>query len=167
MKFRKLRMAWSVGWGVVALLLVVLWVRSYWWRDPLVIFVSAGRSIHIISMHGGASVAYINDSPFTNKSANPTADYVLGRSLFSEVNRSKRIPSSYRPPELYHAALRWNVYDDGIRINLPYWCLVLTSFAFASASWTSAFMCRFSLRTLLISMALVAVTLGLIVWASR
>ena len=29
MKFRKLRIAWSVAWGVVAVLLCVLWVRSY------------------------------------------------------------------------------------------------------------------------------------------
>ena len=30
MRFRKLRIAWSVAWGVVAVLLIVLWVRSYW-----------------------------------------------------------------------------------------------------------------------------------------
>src|SRR6185503_6285985 len=28
MRFRKLRIAWSVWWGVVAVLLCVLWVRS-------------------------------------------------------------------------------------------------------------------------------------------
>ena len=33
MKYRKLRIAWSVAWGVVAVLLCVLWVRSYWWDD--------------------------------------------------------------------------------------------------------------------------------------
>ena len=30
MRFRKLRIAWSVAWGVLAVLLCVLWVRSYW-----------------------------------------------------------------------------------------------------------------------------------------
>jgi hypothetical protein len=29
MKFRKLRIAWSVVWGLLALLLIGLWVRSY------------------------------------------------------------------------------------------------------------------------------------------
>src|SRR5207253_9360580 len=29
MRFRKLRIVWSVVWGVVAVLLIVLWVRSY------------------------------------------------------------------------------------------------------------------------------------------
>ena len=36
-RFRKLRIAWSVGWGVVAVLLVVLWVRSYWRVDGIYI----------------------------------------------------------------------------------------------------------------------------------
>lgn len=35
MKHRKLRIAWSVGGGIVCLLLILLWVRSYWWADLL------------------------------------------------------------------------------------------------------------------------------------
>jgi hypothetical protein len=34
MKYRKLRIAWSVFWGIVAVLLVALWVRSYY-RDDI------------------------------------------------------------------------------------------------------------------------------------
>ena len=30
---RKLRIAWSVGCGIVCLLLIVLWVRSHWRKD--------------------------------------------------------------------------------------------------------------------------------------
>src|SRR3954451_8568493 len=30
MRYRKLRIAWSVVWGIACLLLIVLWVRSYW-----------------------------------------------------------------------------------------------------------------------------------------
>jgi hypothetical protein len=33
MRFRKLRIAWSVGWGVAAVLLIVLWVRSFVFLD--------------------------------------------------------------------------------------------------------------------------------------
>jgi hypothetical protein len=29
MRFRKLRIAWSVGWSLLAVLLIALWVRSY------------------------------------------------------------------------------------------------------------------------------------------
>jgi hypothetical protein len=35
MKYRKLRIAWSVGWGVLCLLLIVLWVRSDHWADAI------------------------------------------------------------------------------------------------------------------------------------
>src|SRR4051794_36442298 len=34
MKFRKLRIAWSVAWGVACVLLILLWVRSYWPTGP-------------------------------------------------------------------------------------------------------------------------------------
>src|SRR4051794_7311826 len=33
MKYRKLRIAWSVTWGIAAVLLIALWVRSYWIVD--------------------------------------------------------------------------------------------------------------------------------------
>ncbi len=33
MKHRKLRIAWSVAWGIVVVLLCVLWVRSYSTHD--------------------------------------------------------------------------------------------------------------------------------------
>ena len=33
MRFRKLRIAWSVVWGIACVLLIVLWVRSYWSVD--------------------------------------------------------------------------------------------------------------------------------------
>src|SRR5262245_46484708 len=31
--FRTLRIAWSVAFGILCLLLIVLWVRSYWWLN--------------------------------------------------------------------------------------------------------------------------------------
>ena len=33
MQYRKLGIAWSLAWSVVAVLLGVLWVRSYWRAD--------------------------------------------------------------------------------------------------------------------------------------
>ena len=35
MRFRKVRIVWSVAWGIACVLLVVLWVRSYWWTDSI------------------------------------------------------------------------------------------------------------------------------------
>jgi hypothetical protein len=33
---RALRIAWSVAWGIMAVLVVAAWVRSYWSRDRIV-----------------------------------------------------------------------------------------------------------------------------------
>src|SRR4029079_6900571 len=33
MRFRKLRIAWSVLCAIACVLLIALWVRSYWWWD--------------------------------------------------------------------------------------------------------------------------------------
>src|SRR3954453_23888497 len=35
MRFRKLRIAWSVFWGLACLLLIELWVRSYFFADTV------------------------------------------------------------------------------------------------------------------------------------
>jgi hypothetical protein len=35
MKHRKLRIAWSVAWGIAAVLLIVLWARTYQHVDML------------------------------------------------------------------------------------------------------------------------------------
>ena len=48
MRFRKLRIAWSVGCGILCVLLIVLWVRSYWWR-PCYWSLSLSLSITSIS----------------------------------------------------------------------------------------------------------------------
>src|SRR5689334_1540725 len=53
MKYRKLRIAWSVAWGIVAGLLVVLWVRSYNFRDRAVVPLTRVRCLRVDSTHGG------------------------------------------------------------------------------------------------------------------
>jgi hypothetical protein len=52
-------------------------------------------------------------------------------------------------------------------LYVPHWFLVLLATTFATLPWIRYFEWRFSLRTLLIATTLVAVVLGLIVWAVR
>jgi hypothetical protein len=61
MRIRKLRIAWTVAWGVVAVLLCVLWVRSYLVYDQVVVywpkglvwfFAYSNKGMYIISTYG-------------------------------------------------------------------------------------------------------------------
>jgi|SRR4051794_16222990 hypothetical protein len=53
MRFRKLRIAWSVASGLFAVLLCVLWVRSYFYHDRLLLrFRQANHVASVVSAHG-------------------------------------------------------------------------------------------------------------------
>src|SRR5712671_2831573 len=52
MRFRKLRIAWSVACGIACVLLIVLWVRSYWWFDSAVGPISGTRFLVVSSGYG-------------------------------------------------------------------------------------------------------------------
>ena len=54
MKYRKLRIAWSVAWGVVAVLLIVLWVRSYWWAEVVLVPLTDRRPLQLVPFPVGS-----------------------------------------------------------------------------------------------------------------
>jgi hypothetical protein len=60
MKHRKLRIAWSVAWGVIAVLLVALWVRSYWRCDVLCRDFKGFDSLEFMSDSGALNVAWLH-----------------------------------------------------------------------------------------------------------
>jgi hypothetical protein len=151
MKFRKLRIAWSVGWGIGCLLLVVLWVRSYWVCD--VVFhldPNAGTTI-------GASsgiVYFVRLDNLTSSSNTYEAhgwEYVSHKPTEGEVS-----------PRLQFGHLA-NSAIGIVNIQLPCWLGALSCVVLAVLPWIR-WSNRFSLRTLLIVTTLVAVVLGLMVW---
>src|SRR6476660_645069 len=58
MRFRKPRIVWSVFWGVAAVLLIVLWVRSYWIQYIVRVPVTSERSVAASSEVGHLWFAY-------------------------------------------------------------------------------------------------------------
>src|SRR4051794_7644371 len=60
MRFRKPRIAWSVFWGVACVLLIVLWVRSYWWSDRGYFF-TPGNIFAIESDYGVLGLVHKTD----------------------------------------------------------------------------------------------------------
>ena len=54
-----------------------------------------------------------------------------------------------------------------LAVGMPHWFPLLILIAFATMPWVRYVGWRFSLRTLLIATTIIAVVLGLIVWAAR
>lgn len=145
MRFRKLRIAWSVGWGMACVLLIVLWVRSY----------------------RGSDVAYRQTT--TTRTVFSSALGVIGvsRSNFEAVlpawgwNRIELMPA--------FPVSKWEFRSDnnGTRLRFPHRLPIAVSMVLAVAPWIRQLRWHFTLRTLLIATTLVAVVMGLIVWARR
>ena len=146
MRFRKLRIAWSVIWGVAAVLLIVLWMRSYWIVEKVV-------------CKAGESLLYVGSQPG-----------VFGFSILSEAAVEpwivfKQPSDEWRETggDLWLQRSWGGFYIDDETIMAPYWIWCLVPATLAVAPWLK-WSNHFSLRTLLIATTLVAVVLGLIVW---
>jgi hypothetical protein len=143
MKYRKLRIAWSVAWGVACLLLIALWARSYSFED----FVAKSR-IELCSNRG--TVMFIVRSTFSHpalfRRSAPLHNEILGPRNFA-----------------YWQGKDFN-NQDYTCLNLPHWFSILTLSAIAYVPWLRW---QFSLRALLIATTLVAVALGSIVYVTR
>jgi len=156
MRFRKLRIAWSVVCGIACALLIVLWVRSYWWKD---FAVSGGiYRVHFESALGKLGVDVSPQAP----------EYVGSRWGF----HSRLLEEEYFMPIAHYGlpdgvkvmGFMWEITPESAIIAVPYWFPILLISILAAGPW---FRWRFSLRTLLIATTLVAVVLGLILWMSR
>jgi hypothetical protein len=149
MRFRKLRIAWSVAWGILCLLLIVLWVRSNWWVEQA--FIPAGQSAFFCvgSMPNAFGVGLTDVSPngsFT-KISMATDDWLA---ISTEAGIS------------WSGVMAFSITRDGVM--MPCWCGVLLVVIVGATPWLR---CRFSLLTLLIATTLLAVLLGAIVYAVR
>src|SRR5262245_30694970 len=100
MRFRKLRIAWSVLWGVAAVLLIVLWVRSYWRTEFLerVVNVNAlyasGDMERIVNRPG--SLEFLREHVVNNTSVNYTPPGWTYRAYAGVANHYKRLSQKTR-----------------------------------------------------------------------
>ena len=146
MRFRKLRIAWSVFWSLAAVLLIVLWVRSYWWLDNMVF--SVPETTIAISEEGAlgiTSYAEKHDTGYSSILSIPVKD----------------IPTRLRSGPIQKWSFSSNPFSTGIRF--PHWFAVLIFAGLAVAPWSRQLHWHFSLRTLLIATTLIAIVLGAIV----
>jgi hypothetical protein len=137
MNYRKLRIAWSVLCGTLCLLLIALWLRSFWYRDRLEIPMIGPRLVNVWSMQGQLTVISLAHS----------GDWRFTTMYLSEWVKTNR---------------KWAFNIGGAHCSHLFPVVILG--ALAALPWLRW---RFSLRTLLIGMTVVAVILGLALWVMR
>ncbi len=154
MRFRKLRIAWSVVWGIACVLLIVLWVRSYTGGDVVCfggvrlakaqrLWISTRGRIESITTF----VTWVTDDEGRWFWTTP-----LQLDLFQPET-----------PKYSFAGIYW--YTDPIpAILISDWLVLFVLGVGAAAAWIRW---RFSLRTLLVATTLVAVVLGIIIYVIR
>lgn len=147
MKHRKLRIVWLVAWGLVAVMLCLLWVRSYSFQERISVPMTRSYWIECISEIG-------------------TIDFIWrywgtpGWDAYSHPLREQQL-------NLWgYWGFDAESFRGGSALMLPYWFLAGVLLCSAIGPWVSAPR-RYSLRTLLIATTLIAVGLGLTVLISR
>jgi hypothetical protein len=149
---RKLRIAVSVFFGVLTLLLCVMWVRSAWRHDYAHCPLRSPRMLIVQSYHRRLSLYAGERVPFRTGWF-PSGWGVDSHSLAKTTNQPRPF---------------WDYSSDqfGRYVLLPHGLPVLVAIVLTSAPWIG-WSKQFSLRTLLIATTLLAVMLGLAVWAGR
>ncbi len=154
MRFRKVRIAWSVFWGLAAVLLIVLWVRSYWQWDTI-------WSLPVIQHGVGMSSAEGRAYFFLYSS--PPRSLWQARTITADISLNWQ--SWQRRMTFAGFGTCW--LERTPILLLPLWFCTSLIASFATVPWLPHVHWRFTLRALLIATTLVAVVLGAIVYAVR
>jgi hypothetical protein len=145
MRFRKLRIAWSVGWGIVAVALILLWVRSFWHID----IIEIRKPFPALALGSGLETTLVR--------------------IYREPMRSGWSFHTYsthnqRKNENAILGFSYDLSDYDLSVTIPHWFVASFIGIVAVLGW---FSWRFSLRALLLATTLLAVVLGLAVWVAR
>jgi hypothetical protein len=141
-----LRIGWSVACGILGLMLIVLWVRSYWIGEIVARKTPTGLNTAIGSSFG---MAFVSHSKLSTVPPGPFDIHDWQRIQFKPM-RNKKLHFEFRATSQF--------------IQAPYNFLVPLVAAVATMPWLTW---QFSLRTLLIALTVVSVTIGVLVAMSR
>jgi hypothetical protein len=157
MRDRKLRIAWSVAWGLVAVLLCVLcvlWARSYWWRESLV----GNLSPYVPLLSLSSDAGQLKYADVRRDGISPSEFAIISR----RAEESLKIVGAFDSRLVAGFGIR--LARDSWAMAAPHWFPAVVFAALAALPWIRW---RFRLRTLLIATTLVAVVLGLIGYALK
>jgi hypothetical protein len=160
LRFRKLRIAWSFFCGILCLLLIVLWVRSYRWLDVIEVPVPNAKRLFLNT--GMGCIQALLDDGSRGRVRPWRVRHKRVQELLDTIEQINKAESAMgvRPT---HSLSYHKFGFVGDTLCVPHWFLVLLFTTFAAVPWLRL---RFSLRTLLIATTLIAVALGAIVLAA-
>jgi hypothetical protein len=160
MKYRKLRIAWSVAWGALCLLVVAMWVRSFTYSEGAGIALADNCVAWVFTVRGRVLIVVRREDRQIATPVNPSGGW-------SELVYPESVPRIERNTGPHVLGFGIVVFGPGIyRLRFPYWFLTSLTVALVVLPWVSRYW-QFSLRTLLIGMTLAGVGLGLLLFAIR
>ncbi len=154
MNYRKLRIAWSVFWGWAAVLLIVLWMRSYW-RIQHIIWNGETKAFDVSFDRGQLGFEAVNDRVMLPLGWSHGTFPIWDEDSDSDTDDTSK------------TILGFGLETDDISLDayIPFWFPVLICAAIAIIP--PPLFKRFSLHTLLIATTITAVVLGLAVYLFR
>jgi hypothetical protein len=147
-----LRIAFSALCGILCLVLIALWVRSYSVRDQTRGCIAGSRHhIYITSLNGQIAIGL-------DEWRGTPHDWIF-ESRSEPENLVTVFPTVNGTPPLSWVGFRWQIRANLWVIVLPVWSLFALLVGSSFLPWLR---CRFSLRTLLTVTTVVAAILGII-----
>src|SRR3954451_23134347 len=111
MRFRKLRIAWSIFWGLACVVLIMLWVRSYW-VGYLVKLSGKG----LFSANGILEFSWFQPLP------PPWPSWECGSFAAGDAPKPR-------------GSFNFQTFANGVSIDLPHWVVAVVVAMFAGAPW--------------------------------
>lgn len=152
---RRLRVAWTVFFGVLTVALSVLWVRSYWWSDA--IFDHCTAISATFTSEAGECQFVVGGNRTTRRGIEVNQLQLRDKRGIRTLSFNSEWHGLIGFDAYWHNSTEWGLF-------FPHWILGAVTASIAAFPWLPF---RFSLRTMLIATTLIAVVLGLIMWSTK
>ena len=166
---RLLRIAFSAVCGIICLLLIVLWIRSFWRQESAMVQIVRGQLIGALSVKQHITCSISPDIALMLPGHPPAPRWSLLSLSIAEFYAGKteqQIEREIGLPKFPGFRVRRTANGSRFSCVIPYWCPILVAAAFSLTPWIH-WSKRYSLRTLLIITTFAALFLGAIVYAVR
>jgi hypothetical protein len=162
MKHRKLRIAWSVAWGVGGVLLIALWVHALHRQMRFECWVTKSSHIRFIALKHWIEIEA------TSREIGPPGTWYPPAS-FQDIPVNPQQEATASPDRRWHCTRYHDSQLARLTLVVPLWFPVLSIACIGALPWIIPFpsRTRSSILTMVIATILVAVGLGLIVWLRK